>query len=229
MRVAIHQPQYMPWLGYFHKMDQVDKFIHLDTVQFKKNEYQNRNRIKAPNGWHWLTVPVIYSDHKQLIKDVQINNTIRWRHKHKQSLTSSYGRAEHYQDIMDAMEWVFEEDWENLSVLNIAVVERMRELLGIATETTLASELGVNTRQPDRRIIALVKAVGGDTYVAGPGGKNYMDLETYESEGINVVFSTFNHPTYGQLFGEFQLHMSTVDLLFNQGGNSLDIIRGKQI
>jgi len=228
MIVAIHQPQYMPWLGYFYKMDQVDKFIHLDTVQFKKSEYQNRNRIKIPNGWHWMTVPVLHQDSKQLISDVMINDTIRWQHKHQKSLTSAYGRAEYYHDIMSAIKWVWEKPWKSLSRLNIEVVGCLRELLGIETEELVASELGVDVKQPDKRIIQLVKAAGGDTYLSGPGGRNYMDLPTYEREGIEVIFSRFNHPVYEQQFGEFQPHMSVLDLLMNHGGSSIDIIRGRK-
>ena len=228
MIVAIHQPQYMPWLGYFWKMSQADVFIHLDTVQFKKNEYQNRNRIKTPNGWYWMTVPVLHSDHKQLIKDVVINDTVRWQHKHQNSLMSSYGKAEHYRDITNAIKSLWEQNWKSLASLNIEAVGCLKELLGINTEEVVASDLNVNVRQPDDRIIQLVKKVGGDVYLAGPGGRNYMDLETYEKKGIKVKFSNFNHPVYDQQFGEFQPHMSVLDLLMNHGGNSMNIINGRR-
>ena len=228
MIVAIHQPQYMPWLGYFHKMDKADIFIHLDTVQFRKNEFQNRNRIKAANGWHWLTVPVKYVDYKQLIKDVVVNDTIKWQSKHQKSIENSYSNTENYHDIMSAIKWIFEEPWKNLSTLDIDIVNVIKELMGITTKEFYASDLGVETKKPDSRIVELIKAVGGDTYLSGPGGKSYMDLDVYKAAGIKVVFSTFNHPTYKQIFGEFQPHMSILDLLFNHGGDSLEIIRGKR-
>jgi len=226
MIVAIHQPQYIPWLGYFYKMDKADMFIHLDTVQFRRNEFQNRNRIKAMNGWNWLTVPVEYTDHKQLIKDVMVNNSIRWQNKHKKSIMDSYENSENYQDIITVIEWIFTSHWQSLSTLNIDIVNCFKELMGITTEEVCASDLSVDTKQPDNRIIELIKEVGGDTYLSGPGGKNYMDLEAYKAAGIKVVFSTFNHPVYKQLFGEFQPHMSILDLLFNHGGDSLNVIRG---
>jgi len=228
MIVAIHQPQYMPWLGYFYKMDRADAFIHLDTVQFRKSEFQNRNRIKSENGWHWLTVPVVYNSYKSLIKDIEIDDGIKWQSKHRKSIEKYYSKSEYYNDIMSAIRWAFSEKWDRLSILNIEVINRIKELLGIVTDEYQASDLEVKTRQPDKRIIELIKAVGGDAYLSGPGGKNYMDLDAYKDAGIKVIFESFNHPEYKQQYGEFQPHMSILDLLFNHGGSSLGIIRGEK-
>jgi len=107
MIVAIHQPQYLPWLGYFDKMNRADAFVLLDTVQFKKNEFQNRNQIKGPGGPQWLTVPVLQKL-GQDIKDVRINTTVTWRKKHLAALNSCYGRAPFYGDYRDAFEDLFD-------------------------------------------------------------------------------------------------------------------------
>ncbi len=225
MIIAIHQPQYIPWLGYFDKIDRADAFVFLDTVQFKKNEYQNRNRIKTVNGWQWLTVPVIHR-FPQSIKDVRINNTVRWRKKHRQSLLTNYCRSRFYDFLMPYMEEIYSNEWEYLSLLNIEIIKYISRLIGIDTTFYISSELGNFPEDADERLISIIKSLGGDTYLAGSGGKNYMDISKYERQGINVIFQEFIHPEYSQLFGKFEPYMSIVDLIFNHGPDSLTIIRG---
>lgn len=227
MIVAIHQPQYLPWLGYFDKIDKADVFVFLDTVQFKKNEYQNRNRIKTANGWQWLTVPVIHR-FQQKIKDVEINNTVRWRHKHKQSLLTNYRKSRYFEFLMPYMEKIYQKEWSNLSQLNIKIIKDIAEILGINTKLYISSQLGEFPEDPDERLISITKHLGGNTYLAGSGGKNYMDLTKYEKNGIRVMFQDFTHPVYTQLFGRFEPYMSIIDLIFNHGPDSLSIIRGQK-
>jgi len=226
MIVAIHQPQYLPWLGYFDKIDRADIFVLLDTVQFKKNEWQNRNKIKTAQGWQWLTVPVMYT-YPQLINEVAINNKVNWQHKHRQALLSNYKKAPYYDILEKSLEDILSSSWHYVSQLNIEAVKRLVTMLGIDTPLYIASELGEFPQDPDERLVALTKHFGAGTYLAGMGGRGYMNLDTYSRNGIKVIFQDFKHPVYQQLFGEFEPFMSVIDLIFNHGDKSLTILRGK--
>ena len=225
MIIAVHQPQYLPWLGYFHKIHQADLFVLLDNVQFKKNEWQNRNKIKTAQGWQWLTVPVMFK-HLQLINEVVINGKVSWQHKQRQTIISNYKKALFYGMLEDFFENTFSATWDNISQLNIETVKKLVSILGIETPLYVASELGEFPQDPDERLIAITRHFGADTYLAGEGGKTYMDLEKYEENSINVIFQEFKHPVYNQLFGEFLPFMSVIDLIFNHGDESLTILRG---
>jgi hypothetical protein len=224
MIVAVHQPQYLPWIGYFHKIDTADVFVLLDNVQFKKNEWQNRNKIKTAQGWQWLTVPVMYR-YPQLINEAPINNKVNWQHKHRQAILSNYRKAPYYGILEPLFAEIFSSSWEIISQLNITAVRRLTEILGIDTPLHVASELGHFPEHPDDRLIAIAEHVGADTYLAGAGGRDYMDLRKYDRAGVRVIFQDFTHPVYDQLFGEFEPFMSVIDLIFNHGDESLRIMR----
>lgn len=226
MIVAVHQPQYLPWLGYFDKIDKADVFVLLDTVQFKKNEWQNRNKIKTAQGWQWLTVPVLYR-YPQLIHEVTINDNVNWQHKHRQAMVSNYKRAPYYEMLEDFLEGIFSHSWQSISQLNGEVVRRLATILGIDTPIYVASDLGEFPQDPDERLIAITKHFGAGTYLAGMGGRGYMNLDIYDKDGIEVIFQDFKHPVYTQLFGDFEPFMSVIDLIFNHGDNSLTILRGE--
>ena len=226
MIVAVHQPQYLPWLGYFDKIDRADVFVLLDNVQFKKNEWQNRNKIKTAQGWQWLTVPVLYK-YPQLINQVTINNCVNWQHKHKQALVSNYNKTPYFEMVTNMLGDIFSSSWEYISQLNSAVVKIIARALGIETQIYIASELGEFPQGPDERLVAITKYFGAGTYLAGMGGKGYMNLDTFEKSGIEVIFQDFKHPVYKQLFGDFEPFMSSIDLLFNHGDKSLTVLRGK--
>ncbi len=227
MIVAVHQPQYLPWLGYFDKMDRADVFVLLDTVQFKKNEWQNRNRIKTASGPQWLTVPVTYR-FPQRIGEVGINNRERWQHRQRQAILTNYRQAPCWDFPAPLIEELLTPAWERLSLLNIASVAGLAKLLGISTPLFVASELPGFPEDPDRRLIAIVKHFGADTYLAGGGGRDYMDLDLYRQSGINVAFQEYRHPVYEQRFGPFVPFLSVLDLLFNHGPASLAILRGER-
>jgi len=227
MLIAVHQPQYLPWLGYFHKIDRADRFVLLDNVQFKKNEWQNRNRIKTAQGWQWLTVPVKYK-FSQKIHEVEINPDVPWQRKHRQAILTNYGKAAHGAYLDALFEDLFSRSWHSISRLNIHLVKSLARILGIDTPIFIASELGDFPSDPDERLIALTRHFGADQYLAGRGGRDYMNLEKYKEKGVSVVFQDFNHPEYGQLFGDFQPNMSVIDLLLNHGEQSLSLIRGRK-
>ena len=223
MIVAVHQPQYLPWLGYFDKMRRADVFCYLNDVQYKKNEWQNRNRIKTARGWQWLTVPVRYH-YPEKINEVKINNTTGWQKKHLQALVTNYSRAPFYKTYSAIFEETFAGEWEIISELNIHLLAHLREALGInAKPTVISSDLKLS-EEPTDRLIDICKAMGADTYLAGQGGADYMDLKRFEKRGIKVIFQGFKHPVYKQLFEDFEPYLSIVDLLFNCGPESLQVI-----
>jgi hypothetical protein len=224
MIIAVHQPQYLPWLGYFDKIDRADVFVLLDNVQFKKNEWQNRNRIKTAQGPQWLTVPVLYR-FPELICEVGINSKERWQHKQRQSILSNYRKAPFWSLLEPFFEEIFAKEWQTIAELNVHVVRKLAALLGIATPLHVASELPTFPEDPDERLIAVTRHFGADTYLAGSGGNDYMDLDKYETAGIQVVFQEYRHPEYRQMFGKFEPFMSVVDLIYNHGRDSIEIIR----
>ena len=224
MIVAVHQPQYLPWLGYIHKMIQADVFCYLDNVQYKKNEWQNRNRIKTAQNWQWITVPVCYR-FPQKINEVEINNKQKWVKKHFQALVTNYSKAPYFEDYFSTLEECFSRDWKWLSDLNVFLIEHLRGLLALQQKTTvLASSLSLSD-DPTDRLVDICKSVGADTYLSGQDGANYMNLDRFTENNIKVIFQEFHHPVYPQLYDEFQSHLSVVDLLFNCGPESLEIIR----
>jgi len=226
MIIAAHQPQYLPWLGFFDKIDFSDAFVLLDTVQFKKNEWQHRNRIKTARGWQWLSVPVRHS-FGQIISEIQIDNRQLWQHKHIQSIAQNYCKAPFFSEYYPALEALLLRKWEYLSELNISLIQLLCEQLGIETPCYTASKLGDFSPDPDLRLIEIASGLGGHTYLAGAGGREYMRLNMFQEAGIEVVFQEYQHPEYNQLRGDFLSHLSVIDLLFNCGPESRRILKGQ--
>lgn len=225
MIAAIHQPQFMPWLGYFDKIVRSDIFVFLDNVQFKKNEFQNRNKIKTAQGWMWLTVPVLYK-YPEHIDEVQINNRIDWRKKHVRTLKINYAKTPYFYDLSPEVEQFYVGDWEFIAEANRESVLMLLRMLGADTKTEVASSLGDLPEEPSERLAAICVSVGADTYLSGAGGRAYVDLEPFNKKGIKVVFQNFKHPVYLQLYGDFIPNLSLLDLLFNCGPDSLMILEG---
>jgi hypothetical protein len=221
--VAVHQPQYLPWLGYFDKIRRADRFCYLDSVQYKKNDWQNRNRIKTAQGWQWLTVPVQYR-FPQKICDVTIDNRGNWKKKHLQSLISNYRRAPFFKKFAELFEEVYSKDWLFLSELNIALIERIKTVFGLDRRPAVrSSELSLR-EDPTDRLIDICRKLKADAYLSGRDGVKYMDLERFKQSGIQIIIQEFVHPFYPQLFKKFQPRMSVVDLLFNCGPESIERI-----
>ena len=225
MIVAVHQPQYLPWLGYFDKIDQADVFCFLDNVQYKKNEWQNRNRIKTSQGRQWITVPVLYR-FPQKINEVTINNAVNWKRKHLQALITNYTKAPYFQKHINFFEDTYSRSWECLSELNIYLVENLCKKLNIQPKATvLASNLSLRD-DPTDRLIDICRSLGGDTYLSGQAGIDYMNMERFKENGIKVIVQDFKHPEHTQCYGDFLTHLSVIDLLFNCGPDSLQILKG---
>ncbi len=224
MLCAIHQPQYLPWLGYFDKIAQSDVFVLYDDTQFKKNEWQNRNRIKNAQGWQWLTVPVRHH-FGQTIAEVEINNNVNWRHKHWQALVSNYAKAPYFREYAERLDAAYQREWTRLGELNVFFVRELCDMLGIQTRLVLSSDLPVDKGLATEALIHICQAVGADAYLSGTGGRDYVDAGLFEQADIALRFQEYVHPEYPQQFGDFESHLSVVDLLLNVGSDSLPILR----
>lgn len=227
--VAIHQPNYLPWLGYFYKIVNCDTFVFLDNVQYSKGGFINRNRIKTPQGVTWLTVDVLTRGrYGQLIKDTEIKNNISWGSAHKKSLQSlrqSYSRAPYFEKYLACLDAAFCTEREKLAELNIFLVKTICKALGIDGVRFLrASELDV-AGESTQLLVNICQSVGASTYLSGPSGRTYLDESVFATRDIELRYTDFKHPVYAQLYGDFTPNMSIVDLIFNEGERSLDILR----
>jgi hypothetical protein len=225
MIVSIHQPNYLPWLGYFHKIANCDVFVLQDNVPYTTN-FINRNMIKTSCGASWLTLGVLTKGRQgQLIGDVKINNEIPWRRTHWKTIKANYSKAPYFSDYKDRFESIYQKEWESLADLNETLVKLISEILGIRNvKFVRASELGVCGKSTNL-LINICKALGSDTYLSGNGGKKYMDEELFEKEGIKLKYSEFQHPVYNQLFGDFVPNLSVIDFIFNEGGSNFSNLK----
>jgi len=223
MKVAIHQPQFLPWLGYLDKIDRADLFVLLDSVQFKKNEWQNRNRIRTAQGSQWLTVPVRHN-FGQPIKDVRISQTTDWRAKHLKSLEMHYAQAAHREPALAGLHALYRQSWDRLTDLNVAVLQWLLGEFGIKTPLRLSSDMRL-PEDPTERLIEICRTVGATSYLAGAGARDYMDFKKFEAAGISVEMQDFRHPVYRQCYEPFLPGMAAIDLLLTCGGQSLHSLR----
>jgi hypothetical protein len=226
MILSVHQPQYLPWLGYFDKIDRSDAFVFLDNVQYKTREFQNRNKIRTKDSWMWLTVPVKACT-RQKIDQVKIGFCSDWRRKHWNSLQTWYGQAAFFRDHSEFFAQTYKGSWEKLLDLNIHIINYILSEFKIKTRTYRESELDIRGTRTDR-IIEICKKLKADTYLSGSGGKNYLEENKFIDAGIKLQYQQFNHPVYEQCnagLNNFMPFMSIVDMLFNQGKASLGILR----
>lgn len=232
MIVSVHQPQYLPWLGYFDKIDKSDCFVFLDTVQYKPREFQNRNKIRIKDGWIWLSVPVKVKGHfRQKICDVEIDNEKGWEEDHKKSLMFWYAKAPFFKNYFPFFAEVYVRKWEKLIDLNIYIIKFILKELRIEKKLYLESEIGTSTKSTDR-ILELCQKLNADIYLSGICGKDYLEEEKFKNSSIKLEYQKFNYPRYNQQFvnesNPFEPYMTIVDLLFNEGPKSIDIIREAQ-
>jgi len=224
-RVAIMQPTYLPWCGYFGLMQYVDIFIFLDSVQFAKRSWQQRNQIKTPQGAQWLTVPVASKGKRgQLISETQLDCSTNFVITHRKTIESNYAKAPWFKDF-EPLLWSRLEGQQLLGDLNIGIIEQCRNLLGINTSVLRSSLMQGGGAKADL-LASLCKEVGATEYISVPGSKNYLDESSaFEDIGVPVRYFNYRHPEYPQLFGNFLSHMSVIDMLFNCGEQSSDLIR----
>lgn len=221
MLCTIHQPQFIPWIGYMNKMAIADVFVFLDDVQYKKNEYQNRNRIRTQQGWVWLTVPVRFKFGDK-INETLIADELPWRRKSLATLQGSYAKAPFFKQYFGAFSELIEKPYANLAELNMAVVRWMAVSFDLNTKIEVSSTMDGLPEDPTRRLSTICRKMGADRYLSGKDGPVYMDMPAFSEEGVDVYLQMVHHPVYPQCMvteeHPFEPYMSAIDLLFNVGG-----------
>ena len=228
--VAIMQPTYLPWLGYFDLIDRSDIFVFLNSVQFDKRSWQQRNRIKTPNGELMLTVPVLTKGKfKQKIYDVEIDKSKNFAKKHFNSISSNYKKSKYFKSYINELDEIYNSKINKLSDLNIRLIKWLSSKLGIKTEFVLSSQLDEHGSKTEL-LLNICKKLNADYYLSPPGSKEYIEENNlFEKSGIQLSYQNYKHPTYKQLFGDFIPYMSVIDLLFCEGNKSLEIISSGRV
>jgi hypothetical protein len=230
LKVAIHQPNYLPYLGFFHKIYLSDVFVILDTVQFVKSgplAWMNRNKIRTKEGWTWLSVPVLTKGRFPVaIKQALIDNTGNWRKKHWYSISCNYNKAKYFKRYADFFEQLYSRQWDKLAELNQKIIDYLFQQLGIGVKIVKASELEAEGTGTEL-LINICKEIGANSYIYGRHGEDYMDAEDFRRQRIRLLPQDFRHPRYQQLHQPFIEGLSVIDLLFNEGENSAKIIQRK--
>ena len=214
--VAIHQPEYLPWLGFFKKMMNSELFVFLDDAQFRKKDWQNRNRIRTKNGTALLSIPVHAHSYPN-INEITIDNNKNWSKRHKKSILYNYARAPYFEEFKDFIESVFEKKFRYLTDLNTEIIKFIMNELEIKPKIVFSSELKISKKGSDR-VLDICKRVGADCYITGTSwAQSHLRIEEFKKSNIRVEFQKFQHPIYTQIHGKFIPEMSIIDLLFNEG------------
>jgi hypothetical protein len=221
MRIAIHQPHYLPWLGYLHRMAAADLFVVLDHVQFERGNYQNRTQVRVNGAPHWLTVPVVQRSQKERIVEKTIDWSRDWAAVHYETLRRAYTAAGYFGAYGTELKKIYEARWQRLVDLNAATLELLRAAFAIDTPLVRSSELGVDGAKSEL-VLNLCRAVGARTLIVGLGGsRDYLDRAAFADAGIALEPQRFAHPVYPQRgAGPFVAGLSALDLLFNWGPDS---------
>jgi len=220
MIIAIHQPNYLPYLGFFDKMKWSDLFVIYDDAQFNKGDFQHRNKIRIYNGWKWLTVPV---EKKQIpIKDIKIKNHvttwkgIKWSDSHFMEIRDNYKDTPYYSTYETELISIYKKKYDRLIDLNMVIINFLKKVFDIDTKIVFSSDLGFISKSTER-LVEIVEALGGDIYLSGPKGRDYLEVLLFEKKGIKVEFQAFKSPVYKQRYEGFIPNLSAIDALFNVG------------
>jgi hypothetical protein len=225
MRVTILQPSYLPWLGYFEQMHRSDQFVLYDDVQFTRRDWRNRNRIRVQEGSIWLTVPVIQKNKfEQNLLETKIDNSTSWKRKHLETIRCHYSKTPFFDLHFPWCEKIFNSEWNFLLDLSLETIQYLKGQLKINTPLLRSSELG-GTGDKTERLISICKQLGATHYLSGESARNYISEKDFSDQGIELEYQEYQHPEYPQRYEGFVPFLSTIDLLFNCGNKSLDLLK----
>ncbi|MDF2592068.1 MAG: WbqC-like family protein [Clostridia bacterium] len=214
--VVAHQAEFLPYIGFFQRLLKANLLIIADSVQYEKQNFQNRNRIKTVRGAKWMTASIIKHPVETSINQIFLSNTIDWRTEHLCLIRENYKDAPFYNQIYPIIVELYDYKCEKLVDFNINSIRKLCELLEINIDIILSSSLDVHGKKDDL-IIDMLQKVGATAYISGDGAKKYSNPKSFEAAGINVIWQNFKHPVYPQVNGDFLPYMSSIDLLFNCG------------
>ncbi|ECK1948092.1 WbqC family protein [Campylobacter lari] len=214
MKISIMQPTFMPWLGYFEMINQVDKFIFLDNVQFEKQSWQSRNKIKSQNKELYITLHIQKMPLNSKIQDIKLSTNQHFKIKLLKTLKQNYAKSINFDKYYSSIENILL-NATNLCQVNIDFIQFFLKILNINTPLYRSSELGLPLKQKDCLVIDICKYFNAKTYLSASGSKTYMNIDLYEKQNIEVVFFEYKHPTYSQIGEVFISHLSIIDFIFN--------------
>ena len=218
--LAILQPGYLPWLGFFDQLARSDVFVIYDDVQFDKHGWRNRNRIKGPSGPVWLTVPVLHSGKKLPANhQVEIDSRQPWARKHVGTVRQFYAHAPYLHRYLPELEELLQRSWTLLVDLDLAVIALLARWLGIKCTLERSSRLGIGGGQSERLLNHCLH-LKASHYLSGAAARDYLDIAVFARHGVEVVWQDYAHPVYPQQHGAFISHLSALDLLLNCGEQS---------
>ena len=217
--VCIHQPDFMPWLGFFHRLVHTDHFVVLDDVQFLRRGWHHRDKIKTREGAaQWIGASVSRNAYHAKICDMRLDDSENWRERILQLLQASYRNAPCYDQYIDSLAGLIRSEESNLVKYNWAIIKYFLELFEIEVDVSFSSQLNVTSNRT-QRLIDILKAVNAATYISGTGAKAYLDVDLFDANHIALIWQKFDHPQYPQLHGPFVPFLSAVDALLNIGAD----------
>lgn len=224
MRVAIIQPSYFPWRGYFSIINSVDIFIFLDDVQYTDRDWRNRNKFEIDGKISWLTVPVDSIKSRPILNEVKFNKKTNWQLKHLETFRHNYSKTPFFQESKELFDLILDDYDGSLASMNCATTIEVSKYLGVKAEYFTSSNLKTNKLSPSEKLATLVSKVGGTSYISGPTAQNYLQKEAFTTLGIEVIYKNHDYPSYPR--GERQIDgaLSILDLISFHGKDSIKFI-----
>lgn len=226
--VVIHQPDFAPWLGFFHRLLFADQLVLLDTAQFVTGTSQawtHRDKIKTPKGAAWLSVSVAKAPLGTAIADIRLSDDVDWRARNLNLIAQNYRDAPYFDEIFPAIEAAYRLETDRLCAFNMNFLDLLMRSFDLDIPTVSSSTLDPQGKN-NEMLVDVLQKVGATRYLSGLGARAYFRPEPFDAAGIEVVWQDFRHPVYPQLHGPFVPHLSALDLLFNCGAEtSREILR----
>lgn len=221
-KIAILQPNYIPWKGVFDLIDRVDVFVFYDDVQYTKKDWRSRNKIKTKNGEVWLTVPVdTKNKREQLICEAKISAPSDWQTKHYLTIRNNYSKAQYFRDYEYVLDEIYiQRQWTSISELGIFSTILLANALGITAEWHKSSDLGAHGGKEGERAINICRMLRCDHFINGPSSREFMNEELFKSHNITLEYMEYHYEEYEQLYKPFVHNVSVLDVLFNCGPNA---------
>ena len=225
--LSSHQPVYLPWLGFFHKLEVSDLFVVLDNVPYSRFQFYNRNKINSKNGPIQLSVPVTFTNNQiQLHNEVLVSNNRNWQKKHWISIEQSYAKSPYFYKFSDELHEIFHRDWILLIDLNMALIKFFMRQLNINTKIVMASDYNFFGKKSNL-LLDMACQLEADSFIFGKLGRDYADIERFIESGVAPLFQDYIHPSYTQYSNNnFEPYLSVLDLLSFQGPKSFSIMIG---
>ncbi len=216
IKICIHQPDFIPYIGFFNKISKSDFFVIMDNVQLSKSGWTHRDKIKTKKGVEWLTIPIKKINFKQKINEIKISNDKDWKKKHLNLIYENYKDSKFYTEIIEVIKEIYLFETSYLFEFNLNAINIILELLDIKTNIKLLNKIDAKGNK-SFLLINILKSLNGKVYVSGMGAKNFINMNEFEKNDLKVNFNNFKHPIYEQLHGKFICNLSIIDILFNCG------------